>query len=319
MAEDRLQKILASAGVASRRGAEELIAAGRVTVDGRTAHLGDRADPTASVVAVDGRPVGAPPGLRYVVLNKPAGITSTVSDPHARRTVVDLVPRALAGDARLYPVGRLDADSEGLLILTNDGGWAQRILHPRHEIEREYAAGVDHPLPAAALAALREGVALDEGIARAIAVRPATGTETRRLRAVLEPGRYGEAELVWYRVTLAQGWKRQVRRMFGAVGSPVRRLARVRFGTLRLDDLPAGGCRALTRAEVSRLGALGATAGPRQSTQQAGPGAPPTVERPGPGAGRGPSPASRRPPRTAPTGYARRGTGRHPSDPEGGR
>ncbi len=319
MAEDRLQKILASAGVASRRGAEELIAAGRVTVDGRTAHLGDRADPAVAVVAVDGRPVGAPAGLRYVVLNKPAGVTSTVSDPHAARTVVDLVPWALAGDARLYPVGRLDVDSEGLLILTNDGGWAQRILHPRHEIEREYAAGIDHPLPSAALAALREGVPLDEGLARAVAVRPATGTETRRLRALLEPGGREEAELVWYRVTLAQGWKRQVRRMFGAVGSPVRRLARVRFGTLRLDDLPIGSCRALTRAEVSRLAALGATAGPRQGPERTEPHARSTAERAESAAGRGPSSASRRPPRAAPTGYARPRTGPRPSDPGGGR
>ena len=158
MADDRLQKVLASAGIASRRGAEELIAAGRVTVDGRVAQLGDRADPATQAVAVDGRRIGAPAGLRYVALNKPVGVTSTVSDPHAARTVVDMVPRQLAGDARLYPVGRLDADSEGLIILTNDGDWAQRILHPRHEIEREYAAGVDRPLSSPALAALRDGV-----------------------------------------------------------------------------------------------------------------------------------------------------------------
>ncbi len=279
MVEERLQKILAAAGVASRRGAEELIAAGRVTVDGRIAQLGDRADPAVAAVAVDGRRIGAPAAFRYLVLNKPAGVTSTVSDPHATRTVVDLVPRSLAGDARLYPVGRLDADSEGLLILTNDGAWAQRILHPRHEIEREYAAAIDHPLPSAALAALREGVVLEEGPARAIAVRPATGTETRMLRSVLEPGRADEG-LTWYRVTLAQGWKRQVRRMFGAVGAPVRRLARVRFGTLRLDDLPAGGCRTLTRAEVSRLAALGTPAQaprpPRTPTEAPRPPRPPT-------------------------------------------
>jgi len=263
VADERLQKVLASAGVASRRGAEEIIAAGRVTVDGRVAHLGDRADPATQVVAIDGRAVGAPAGLRYVALHKPVGVTSTVSDPHAARTVVDMVPRELAGDARLYPVGRLDADSEGLLILTNDGDWAQRILHPRHEIEREYAAGIDHPLPSASLAALRAGVMLEEGVARAAAVRAATGTETRKLLDLLERGSRGDPDLVWYRVTLAQGWKRQVRRMFGSVGVPVRRLARVRFGTLRIDDLPSGRCRALTRAEVSRLAALGASAGSR--------------------------------------------------------
>jgi 23S rRNA pseudouridine2605 synthase len=263
MAAERLQKVLASAGIASRRGAEELIAAGRVTVDGRVAGLGDRADPVAQVVAVDGRRIGAPAGLRYVALHKPIGVTSTVSDPHAARTVVDLVPAQLAGDARLYPVGRLDADSEGLLILTNDGDWAQRILHPRHEIEREYAAGVDRPMPAAALAALRAGVPLEEGLARAVAVRPATGTETRKLLDLVEPARPGEPDLAWYRVTLAQGWKRQVRRMFGTVGAPVRRLVRVRFGTLRIDELASGRSRSLTRAEVGRLAALGASAGAR--------------------------------------------------------
>lgn len=263
MAEERLQKVLASAGIASRRGAEELIAAGRVTVDGRVARLGDRADPVAQAVAVDGRRIGAPAEHRYVALHKPVGVTSTVSDPHAERTVVDMIPHQLAGDARLYPVGRLDADSEGLLILTNDGDWAQRILHPRHEIEREYAAGVDRPLPSAALAALRNGVTLEEGVARVVAVRPATGTETRKLLDLVEAAGRGEPDLTWYRVTLAQGWKRQVRRMFGIVGVPVRRLARVRFGTLRIDELPSGRSRSLTRAEVARLAGLGATAGSR--------------------------------------------------------
>ena len=317
MADDRIQKILASAGVASRRGAEELIAAGRVTVDGRTAQLGDRADPATAVLAVDGRPVGAPAALRYVVMNKPTGVTSTVSDPHAARTVVDLVPRALAGGARLYPVGRLDADSEGLLILTNDGAWAQRILHPRHEVEREYAAGVDQFLPSAALAALRHGVTLEEGVARAVAVRPATGTESRRLADVLEPRPRGEPELVWYRVTLAQGWKRQVRRMFGAVGSPVRRLARVRFGTLRLDDLPSGACRALTRAEIARLAALGTTDGSRRAPRSGGEGGAPGTARVETASG--PRPTRAEPTRAAPPGQARGGTGRRPPDPGGGR
>lgn len=285
MASDRLQKVLASAGIASRRGAEELIAAGRVTVDGRVAQLGDRADPATQAVAVDGRRIGAPAGLRYVALNKPVGVTSTVSDPHAIRTVVDLVPRQLAGEARLYPVGRLDADSEGLIILTNDGDWAQRILHPRHEIEREYAAGVDRPLTSAALAALRTGVELEEGVARVVAVRPATGTETRKLLDLLEPAGRGEPDLVWYRVTLAQGWKRQVRRMFGTAGVPVRRLARMRFGTLRLDELPSGRSRALTRPEVTRLAALGASAGAGRR--------PPADRRPPAESG---PPADRRPP-----------------------
>jgi 23S rRNA pseudouridine2605 synthase len=294
MTDERLQKVLAAAGIASRRGAEELIAAGRVTVDGRIAGLGDRADPAMHVIAVDGRRLGAAAAPRYVALNKPVGVTSTVSDPHAARTVVDMVPRELAGNARLYPVGRLDADSEGLIILTNDGDWAQRILHPRHEIEREYAAGVDRPLTSAALAALRTGVDLEEGPARVVAVRPATGTETRKLLDLLEPAERGDSDLVWYRITLAQGWKRQVRRMFGTVGAPVRRLARVRFGTLRLDGLPPGRSRPLTRAEVSRLSTLGtsAGAGPRPPQDRKPPARPTT---------RPPATPSRSPTRRPPT------------------
>ena len=257
MPEERIQKILAAAGVSSRRGAEDLIVAGRVTVDGRIAAVGDRADPAVATIVVDGRVIGRPSELRHLVMNKPVGVTSTVRDPHAARTVIDLVPRELRGDARLYPVGRLDLDSEGILLLTNDGPWADGLLHPRHAVEREYAVAVAKPLGARELQALVAGVELDEGWARAIAIRPATTTETRRLVDLLTPR---VTPFVWYRVTLAQGWKRQVRRMFAAVGEPIRRLVRVRFGTVRLEDLPTGACRALTRAEVSRLAGLGAPA-----------------------------------------------------------
>jgi 23S rRNA pseudouridine2605 synthase len=250
---ERLQKVIAAAGVASRRAAEEMIAAGRVTVDGRVAALGDRADPATSAIAVDGRTIGRAEAHRHVVLNKPVRVTSTVRDRHAARTVVDLVPPALAGGARLYPVGRLDADSEGLVLLTNDGDWAQRVLHPRHAVEREYAVGVDRPLGPAAISALLGGIALEEGTARAVAVRAATAAETRRLLETLDGTTRAYRELAWYRVTLGQGWKRQVRRMFGAVGEPVRRLVRVRFGTVRLGDLGPGEARALTADEVARL------------------------------------------------------------------
>ena len=258
MPEERLQKVLAAAGVASRRGAEELIAAGRVSVDGRVATVGDRADPAAAVIAVDGRVIGRPAELRHLVVNKPIGVTSTVRDPHAARTVLELVPPELRGGARLYPVGRLDLDSEGILLLTNDGPWADGLLHPRYAVEREYAVAVAKPLGARELQALVAGVELDDGWARAVAVRPATITETRRLADLLTPR---VTPFIWYRMTLAQGWKRQVRRMFAAVGEPVRRLVRVRFGTVRLEDLPTGACRALTRAEVARLAALGAPGG----------------------------------------------------------
>jgi 23S rRNA pseudouridine2605 synthase len=250
---ERLQKILAAAGVASRRAAEEMIAAGRVTVDGRVAVLGDRADPATDAIAVDGRPVGAPEALRHIVLNKPAGVMSTVHDRHAARTVVDLVPPGLARGVRLYPVGRLDGDSEGVVLLTNDGDWAQRVLHPRHAVEREYAVGVDRPLTPSAISALLGGIELEEGTARAVAVRTATAAETRRLLETLDGTTRAYRELAWYRVTLGQGWKRQVRRMFGVVGEPVRRLVRVRFGTVRLGDLGPGEARSLSAEEVARI------------------------------------------------------------------
>jgi 23S rRNA pseudouridine2605 synthase len=313
--EERVQKILAAAGVASRRAAEELIAAGRVTIDGRTAVLGDRADPTRAAIAVDGRVVGAPEAHRHIVLNKPAGVTSTVHDRHAARTVVDLVPPGLGRGARLYPVGRLDADSEGLVLLTNDGEWAQRVLHPRHAVEREYAVGVDRPLTPTAISTLLAGIPLEEGSARAVAVRAATVAETRRLLETLDGTTRAYRELVWYRVTLGQGWKRQVRRMFGAVGEPVRRLVRVRFGNVRLGDLGPGEARPLTADEVARI-ARPPTDGSARSGGPARTGPRPSTA-PRPGRSRGTAAAEGtgpRPPRY-PDGRARRDAGR----PGGGR
>ena len=142
MTAERISKVLAAAGVASRRGADALVAAGRVTVDGRAAALGEKVDPATQAIAVDGRPLRTPDARPlYLALHKPAGVTSTVRDRHAERTVVDLVPADLARGGRLYPVGRLDQDSEGLILLTNDGDWAEHVLHPRYEVEREYAVG----------------------------------------------------------------------------------------------------------------------------------------------------------------------------------
>ena len=257
MPEERVGKLLAAAGIASRRGADALIAAGRVTLDGRVAYLGERADPALAAIAVDGRPVdvvaalGAP--AVHLALHKPAGVTSTVADRHADRTVLDLVPaRLVTPGARLYPVGRLDRDSEGLLLLTNDGAWTDRVLHPRHGVEREYAVAFDVPLDAEQRTRLAAGIALEEGIARLGGLRPATRTETTSLARLIDP-RPAPA-LTWYRATLGQGWKRQLRRMFGAVGAPVARLVRVRVGSLRLD-LAAGAVRPLSAAEVRRLGA----------------------------------------------------------------
>ena len=241
----RVQKALADAGIASRRGADALVAAGRVTVNGEIAAPGPRVDPARDALAVDGRPV-VPAGRRtYLARHKPAGGTSTGHDRHAEQTVLDLVPAELRG-VRLYPVGRLDKDSEGLLLLTDDGDWTQHLLHPRYRVEREYAVGLRRPLDPTQSARLSEGIELDEGLARLDGLRQATRLEAARL-----DGR--GAPLAWYHAVLTQGWKRQLRRMFAAVGAPVARLVRVRIGTLRLGDLAAGSVRPLTSAERDRL------------------------------------------------------------------
>ena len=229
----RLQKVLAERGVASRRAAEELIVSGRVRVDGRVVReLGTRVPPDASL-EVDGRPVAATPQRRYLVMNKPRGVVSTARDERGRRTVLDL----LGARERLYPVGRLDADSEGLLLLTNDGAWADRVLHPRYGHEREYEVLVEGDLSNAALASFRRGVRLDEGVARAERVAVAS----RGRRSVL-------------RVVLRTGWKRQVRRMAQGVGLRVVGLRRVRMGPLVLGRLRPGAWRELTAREVRALG-----------------------------------------------------------------
>ncbi|HYC06628.1 MAG TPA: pseudouridine synthase [Candidatus Binatia bacterium] len=257
MPEERLQKILAAAGVASRRGSEVLIAAGRVTVDGRVATVGESADPAMAVIAVDGRAiqtagVSAPV---HLVVHKPAGVTSTVRDRYAERTVVDLIPPAMRpANGRLYPVGRLDRDSDGLLLLTSDGPWAERVLHPRYGIEREYAIGLQEPLDGEQRRALERGIDLEEGRAELFHLRPATAPETARVVELVRPV---PPPLTWYRATLRQGRKRQLRRMFGAVGAPIERLVRVRLGPLRLERLRSGEVRPLTASEVRALGAGG--------------------------------------------------------------
>lgn len=263
MTGERLQKVLAAAGVASRRGAEALIEAGRVTVDGRPASIGERVEPGAAI-AVDGRPIEAGGPRVHLLVNKPAGVTSTVRDRHAERTVLDLVPPGVVPPgARLYPVGRLDRDSEGLVILTNDGPWADLVLHPRHQVEREYAVALRRPLGADQVAVLSTGIELDEGPARIAGLRPTTGAEMRRLDGLVAPP--PDPGLAWYRVTLEQGMKRQLRRMFGAVGAPIDRLVRVRVGVVRLDRLAPGAVRSLSPAEVRGL------AGPGHRTRRMGP------------------------------------------------
>jgi len=249
----RVQKALADAGVASRRAADALVAAGRVTVNGVPALTGQRVDPTVDALAVDGKPV-LPGGKRtYLAMHKPAGVTSTVSDRWAERTVLDLLPPDLRRPgARLYPVGRLDKDSEGLILLTDDGDWTQHLLHPRYCVEREYAVGLRRPLDDEQTRALTEGIELDEGVATMVSLRQASRVEAVRLDRPQDPTD-PRPLLTWYRAVLTQGWKRQLRRMFAAIEAPVERLVRVRIGTLRLGDLPPGAVRPLSTAERERL------------------------------------------------------------------
>jgi 23S rRNA pseudouridine2605 synthase len=251
MTRERIQKVIANAGIASRRGGDDLVHAGRVTVDGRPAIVGEQVDPETQRVEVDGAPLPAFAGPRsYWALNKPAGVVSTVRDRHAERTVMDFLPPGVRRSSRLYPVGRLDEESEGLLLFTDDGAWADLLLHPRYGVEREYMVGLDRSLMKAQKIALRNGIELEEGLARVDHLDDVTPAQVRNLTLLLEPP---HPELRWYRVVLAQGWKRQIRRMFEAVEMPVRRLVRVRVGTLKLTDLGPGQARRLTRPEVTLL------------------------------------------------------------------
>jgi 23S rRNA pseudouridine2605 synthase len=233
MAVERLQRTLARAGFGSRRACEELIAGGRVEVNGRVATLGDRVDPASDEVRVDGRRISVDPDLRYLALHKPRGVTTTMRDPHAERDLRRFLPTG----PRVFPVGRLDRETEGLLLLTNDGELAHRLAHPRHGVEKEYLAEVDGTPSQRQLGRLRRGVPLDDGVARALDAR-ATGRSGGR----------GAVRLV-----LTEGRKREVRRMLDEVGLPVRRLVRTRVGPVRLGRLRAGERRDLTGQEVRAL------------------------------------------------------------------
>jgi 23S rRNA pseudouridine2605 synthase len=235
----RLQKILAAAGVASRRAAEDLLRAGRVTVNGRTAHLGESADPARDKVSVDGVRVEAEP-REYWLAYKPRGVITTVSDPQGRPTVLSLVPRSRT---RLFPVGRLDRESEGLVLLTNDGPLAQRLLHPSHETEREYRVTVRGRVTRAELHRLERGVELEEG-----------RTAPARAGAPTWSAARGTSR---FALTLIEGRKRQIRRALEALGHPVVRLVRVRMGPLRLGHLAAGTARPLRPDELRALARVG--------------------------------------------------------------
>ena len=238
MPEERLQRALARAGFGSRRACEDLIRAGRVTVNGREATLGDKVDPARDQVAVDRVRVSVDPALRYLALHKPAGVTTTARDPHATVDLTGLVPQG----PRVFPVGRLDRDTEGLLLLTNDGELANRLMHPRYGVEKEYLAEVDGGPTERQISRLLRGVDLEDGPAKALSAR-----------AVARAGGHAAVRLV-----MGEGRKREVRRMLAAVGLPVRRLVRVRVGPVRLGRLRAGEVRELTPEEVRALyGAAG--------------------------------------------------------------
>ncbi|HEY3414348.1 MAG TPA: pseudouridine synthase [Armatimonadota bacterium] len=228
--------MLAAAGVASRRAAEDLIRAGRVSVNGTTSTLGDRADAESDVITVDGRPIPPPRAHVYVILNKPAGYACTRYDPHISRTVYDLLPIEME---TLFTVGRLDVDTEGLLLLTNDGEWANNIAHPRTHVPKTYLADVYGEVTPQSLDALRWGIPLEEGV-----------TLPALVREVWHRPSEGRSRL---QIVISEGRKRQVRRMLDYVGLRVAWLERVAVGSLHLDDLPVGRWRYLDEREVLSL------------------------------------------------------------------
>jgi 23S rRNA pseudouridine2605 synthase len=246
MASERLQKLIARAGLASRRGAEVLIADGRVTVNGQRASLGDSADPRRDRIEVDGRRLAAAAPAIHLAVHKPRGFLSSARDERGRRSVVALVD---AGGERLWPAGRLDVESEGLMILTNDGEWANRVMHPRYGNEREYAALVVPSPNRGTLARLRSGVPLEDGPARLLSARHAPPPP--------EVARERNEEGAWLRVRIGEGRKREVRRLFDAVDSDVRRLVRTRIGSLTLAGLEEGQLRRLRPSEVAALSGAG--------------------------------------------------------------
>jgi 23S rRNA pseudouridine2605 synthase len=237
----RLQKYLARAGTASRRGAEDLIRDGRVAVNGEVVReMGVQVTPDDRV-EVDGRPVAPEPPV-WVLLHKPAGYVTTREDPQGRPTVYDLLPERFAS---LFHVGRLDLDSEGLLLLTNEGSVANRLMHPRHQVDRVYVVDVAGEVDRGVVGRLRNGVELEDGPARAYAAE----TVDRLTRD-------GLVVQTRVRVTMREGRKREVRRLFEAVGHPVRRLVRERLGPIGLGSLPPGEWRELDRREVASLRGL---------------------------------------------------------------
>lgn len=235
MPEERLQKVMARAGVASRRHSEELITAGRVQVNGEVVtSLGTKVDPAVDEILVDGVRVEPQSSHAYFALNKPVGFVTTMCDPHGRPTIVDFLPPEPRG---LFAVGRLDKDTEGLLLITNDGDLADRLMHPRHHVAKTYRVVVGGWPPDKALQRLREGVELDDGMTSPAEIEAlATGGNTTLLQ-----------------VTIREGRKRQLRRMFSAIRHPVVTLKRIAFGPILLGDQLSGTIRPLTAEEIAAL------------------------------------------------------------------
>jgi 23S rRNA pseudouridine2605 synthase len=248
----RLQKIISQAGIASRRAAEQLISDGRVTVNGETVRaMGTKADPTRDDIRVDGRRIKSAERPRYILLNKPAGYVTTRSDPQRRRTVIDLLHGV---KEYVYPVGRLDYDTQGILLLTNDGDLAAKLTHPRHQVDRTYEARVS-------------GMPGDEAIDRLHRGIPLDGRRTLPADVLLvNKGRRDQNGVL--RITIREGRNRQVRRMLEAVGHPVQSLRRIRFGPLTDRELRPGHWRELTDGEIEKLKAWKNERGTRETPKR---------------------------------------------------
>jgi 23S rRNA pseudouridine2605 synthase len=247
MSEERLQKILARAGVASRRKAEELIREGLVTVNGRIAEIGEKADPERDAIKVNGKRVQPSREHRYLLLNKPKGYMSTLSDPEGRPTVIDLVPPGMR--KALVPVGRLDFMTEGLLLLTDDGEFAQRLAHPRYGSTKTYEVKVSGIPTETQLDRLRAGIVLEGRRTAPVKITSRAPFKPAKAR------RRGEAESEnsWWMVELTEGRTRQIREMFQSIGHSVQKLRRVAIGSLRDPHLPLGSLRDLSEKEIQRL------------------------------------------------------------------
>lgn len=230
----RLQKLIAAAGCCSRREAEKLIVAGRVAIDGQVASLGDRGDPSVNLITIDDKPLPRPEAHCYLLMNKPAGVVTTNKDPGGRTIVTDLLNDV---PVRVFPVGRLDYNTSGLLLLTNDGELANQLAHPRHEIEKTYLVRIRGKLSRDDRQRLERGIELDDGM-----------TAPARIQRVRSRGTH-----TWFEMVIHEGRNRQVRRMCESLGYEVSRLVRIGYDFLTLEDLPAGQYRHLTTDEVAQL------------------------------------------------------------------